>query len=42
MDLNIILGIIGPNQLLFHLVIVVLLLVAKKIPGINEGSWKRH
>lgn len=40
MDLNIILGIIGPNQIIIILVIVVLLFGAKKIPELMKGVGK--
>ena len=40
MDSNIILGIIGPNQIIIILVIVVLLFGAKKIPELMKGVGK--
>jgi len=40
MDLNIILGIIGPNQIIIILIIVVLLFGAKKIPELMKGVGK--
>lgn len=40
MNLNIILGIIGPNQIIIILVIVVLLFGAKKIPELMKGVGK--
>jgi sec-independent protein translocase protein TatA len=40
MELNIILGIIGPNQIIIILIIVVLLFGAKKIPELMKGVGK--